>query len=188
MKRKAKRILIYPEQMLGLLGVVYFLYEKYRDINLFSTPEHWVVFSLCAALFFLRSIITFLVRGVQRVKLSGANIEEICRMKGITFEEYCKIKFEELGYQAKTTPKTHDYGADLILKKRGCKTAVQCKRYNAKIGIAAIQQAIGAKGFYKTDRAMVVTNSFFTQSAKDLARANDVELWDRNKIRQMFVI
>ncbi len=188
MKKKAKRILIYPEQLLGLLSVVYLLYEKYRGVELFSVPEHWIALAIGLTLVFLRSVITLLVHGARRVKLSGANIEEICRMKGITFEEYCQIKFEELGYKTETTAKSHDYGADLILKKRGCKTVVQCKRYNAKIGIAAIQQAIGAKGFYKTDRAMVVTNSFFTQSAKDLAKANGVELWDRNKIRQMFVI
>lgn len=38
---------------------------------------------------------------------------------------------------------------------------------------------MASKGYYNCDKAMVVTNSFFTNQAKTLASRNKVELWDR---------
>lgn len=45
----------------------------------------------------------------------------------------------------------------------------------------AIQEAVASKGYYGDD-AMVATNSFFTRQAKELARRNDVILWDRDDL------
>ncbi len=47
------------------------------------------------------------------------------------------------------------------------------------VGNSAVQQVIAAKAFYRCDEAMVVTNSFFTPSAKALAESADVKLVDR---------
>ena len=70
-------------------------------------------------------------------------------------------------------------GADLILRRRGEKIVVQAKRYEKNVGIAAVQEAVGSVAYYDADRAMVVTNSGFTKSARNLARQNEVELWGR---------
>lgn len=67
----------------------------------------------------------------------------------------------------------------LLLKKDGIRTVVQAKRYKGKVGVKAIQEVIGAKGYYNCDRAMVITNSYFTRQAKELADKNGVELWNR---------
>ena len=56
------------------------------------------------------------------------------------------------------------------------------------MGIAAVQEAVGSIAYYDADRAMVVTNSGFTQSARNLARQNDVELWGRYDIQEKFKI
>lgn len=63
---------------------------------------------------------------------------------------------------------------------------MQCKRYKGKVGISAVQEVLGAKGYYKADKAMVITNSYFTPNAIKLANANDVELWDRNDLINKF--
>jgi restriction system protein len=47
------------------------------------------------------------------------------------------------------------------------------------VGVKAIQEAVASKGYYECEKAMVVTNSYFTNQAKDLARRNGVDLWDR---------
>lgn len=112
----------------------------------------------------------------------------IDRMKGDEFEEYLAAHFRKLGYRVSLTPKSNDYGADLIIKKDGESIVVQAKRYRDKVGIKAIQEIIGAKGYYKADKMMVVTNSYFTSAAYKLAAANDVTLWDRNSINQFFKI
>lgn len=115
-------------------------------------------------------------------KYLNSTLSDLDHLTGEEFENYLQEIFIELGYSAKTTPKSHDYGADLIINKHDIKTVVQAKRYKGNVGIAAIQQIIGAKAFYKADECMVVTNQYFTASAKKLAQANRVKLMDRNDL------
>jgi restriction system protein len=103
-------------------------------------------------------------------------------MSGKTFEKYLEVLFEKLGYRVERTRYVGDYGADLVTSKDGIKTVIQAKRYKSKAGVKAIQEAVAAKGYYDCSKAMVVTNNFFTQQAIELARRNQVELWDRNKL------
>lgn len=78
----------------------------------------------------------------------------------------------------------HDLGADLIVWDRaGVSTVEQYKLANGhKVGNRAVQEALAAMLHYGTDRARVVTNGYFTNSAYDQARAGDaeVELYDRD--------
>jgi restriction system protein len=59
---------------------------------------------------------------------------------------------------------------------------VQAKRWTKRVGVKAVQEAVAAKAMYRCTRAMVVTNSFFTDPAKRLAHENGVELWDRDRL------
>ncbi len=117
---------------------------------------------------------------LERQKLAKSGITEIDLMDGKTFEKYLEVFFEMLGYKVERTRYIGDYGADLVTNKDSIKTVIQAKRHKSKVGIKAIQEAVAAKGYYNCDKAMVVTNSFFSIQAKDLAKKNGVELWDRN--------
>ena len=90
--------------------------------------------------------------------------------------------FARLGYRVVQTPYRGDWGADLILVKEGVHTVVQAKRYQKSVGVRAVQEAVAAKAKYRCREAMVVTNSTFTKQAVELARANWVILWDREKL------
>lgn len=109
-------------------------------------------------------------------------------MTGEEFENCLKYNFEALGYKADTTAKSHDYGADLILRGARKKIVVQVKRYSGKVGIKSVQEVIGAMAYYKAQKGYVVTNNYFTKSAKELAARSNVELWDRNTIIETFHI
>lgn len=122
---------------------------------------------------------------VCRHKRLKIGISTVDRMSGIEFEMFLKNHFEALGYHVSTTPTTGDYGADLVLVGHRERIVLQAKRYSGKIGIAAIQQIVAAKSYYGAGKAVVVTNSYFTKNAAVLARKNDVELWDRNKLRKV---
>ena len=116
-----------------------------------------------------------------------ASIPEVDRMTGKEFEEYLKGYFETHGYTVSLTKDSHDFGIDLIIRKRMktgmmMKIAVQAKHYSKNVGISAVQQAIAGKAFYEANKSMVVTNRYFTASARDLAESNGVVLWDRNKL------
>ena len=130
-------------------------------------------------LLLLVALAKFASRGYQMHRLSKSGIAEIDQMSGHTFEEYLATLFRRLGYRVELTSRHGDYGADLVVTKGKTRTVVQAKRWNKKIGVKAVQEAVASKGMYACDAALVVANREFTQQAQKLARANKVELWGR---------
>jgi restriction system protein len=107
-------------------------------------------------------------------------------MKGYEFEKCMKDVFEKLGYSVYHTPFSGDQGADLVLtSKNGLKIAVQTKRYSCNVSNKAVQEVVSAKAIYRCANGMVVTNNYFTASAKELAKANGIGLIDRNELRKL---
>jgi len=98
---------------------------------------------------------------------------------GYEFEDFLAKLFQTIGYDVQVTKRTGDQGADLFVEKFGRKTVIQAKNYFENVGNASVQQALAAKTFYSCDHAMVVTNRYFTPSAKELAEAAGVKLIDR---------
>jgi restriction system protein len=120
----------------------------------------------------------------ERQKLAALGIDGIDTLTGREFEKYLDVLFTQKGYRVELTPSQGDWGADHILEKDGVRTAVQAKRYKGNVGVKAVQEAAAAKGKYRCTNAMVVTNSFYTKAARELAAANGVELWDRDKLKR----
>ena len=133
-------------------------------------------------------VISVLSKKMKRKKYLNSSLYVIDNMKGEEFEKYLKAHFEKLGYKATLTPASNDYGADLIIEKNGEKIAVQAKRYRNKVGNDAIQEVAGAIRYYECTKGLVVTNSFFTKNAINLAQKCQIELWDRNMIQSKFKI
>jgi restriction system protein len=120
------------------------------------------------------------LRRLRLLSLSG--IVEIDRMDGRTFEQYLGGLFGRLGYRTEVTRYVGDYGADLVVTKDGKRYAVQAKRSNKAVGLKAVQEVVAACQVYRCQGALVVTNRGFTAQARQLARANGVELWDRQAL------
>ncbi|MCH4013759.1 MAG: restriction endonuclease [Solobacterium sp.] len=117
---------------------------------------------------------------LSRLSLHAYRAAYVDGLSGEGFEEFLRHWFGRHGFHAiHTTKKTRDYGADLIMKKHFHTYVVQAKRYDGNIGVHAIQEAMAAKAYYKADKAIVVTNRYFTASARTLASVNDVQLIDR---------
>ena len=105
---------------------------------------------------------------------------------GYDFEAFVANVYKMLGYNVEcVTSKSGDQGADVIIEKDNIKYAIQVKYYNNPVGNKAVQEVVAAKSFYKTDKAMVVTNSTFTPQAITLANANDVLLVDGDKLNEL---
>ena len=128
------------------------------------------------------ALVKLLLRLWEMKRLADSGINDIDIMDGKTFEKYLEALFRKLGYKVERTRYVGDYGADLVVWKNGIKTVIQAKRYKKNVGVKAIQEAVAAKGYYSCAKAMVVTNSVYTKQAAELARANGVELWDRNDL------
>lgn len=120
-------------------------------------------------------------------KLLQSGIYDIDNMKGEEFEEYLKLLYQKLGYNVSTTPRSGDFGADLVLKKDEKKIVVQVKRYSKSVGIKAVQEIIPAIRHYNASDAWVITNSTFTSPAIQLAKTNNVLLIDRDMLIQVIL-
>jgi len=138
----------------------------------------WFIW-LILGLVLIGKIILYLL---EKQKLAKSGIADIDSMDGKKFEKYLEVLFERLGYKVERTRYIGDYGADLVTQKNGVKTVIQAKRHKNKVGVKAIQEAVAAKGYYNCDKAMVITNSYFTTQAKELAVKNGVDLWDRKDL------
>ncbi len=95
---------------------------------------------------------------------------------GIEYEAYCENLIKQAGWQTSRTKVTGDQGADIIAKRNGCVMVVQCKHYGKPIGNAAVQEVIAAKAYYEATLGMVMTNSDYTVSARQLAGSAGVLL------------
>lgn len=129
--------------------------------------------------------IAVIVKDIKKRKYLGSGIDAVDKMNGSEFEKFLSAHFKNLGYKVSLTPDTNDYGADLILTKDATKTVVQAKRYKDKVGIAAVQEIAAAINYYKADKGIVISNSFFTKNAYALAEKNNIELWNREKLMQI---
>lgn len=106
-------------------------------------------------------------------------ITDIDLMSGSEFEVFCGALFEKLGYSIEMTPASGDQGIDLIACKEHQTLGIQAKRYSKKVTNTAIQEVAAGIKHYRLQKGLVITNSYFTDSAIELATSNDIILWDR---------
>ncbi len=172
-----------------IIWLVFLSISIYMLYDMFNNGNTWM--GLYSFVFPATAILLYnpLCERYKTVKYLNSSLYMIDNMKGEEFEECLKAHFRKLGYAVKLTPKSHDYGADLLFKdNKNNYCVVQAKRYKGSVGIKSVQEVIGAREYYGGIRAIVITNSRFTKSAYDLARASGVELWDRDKLKEVFSI
>ena len=106
-------------------------------------------------------------------------------MDGFQFEHYCAGLLLRSGFsKAEVTQASGDYGIDIKAEKDGVTYGIQCKYYTDKVGNHAVQEAYSGAQFYHCMVAAVMTNCTFTQHAKETAAANNVLLWDKDKLAE----
>ena len=112
-------------------------------------------------------------------------MSQIDSMTGEDFEKLLKDIFEKQGFSVSLTQKSHDFGADLLLKKDGKLSILQAKCYDKNIGIKAIQEVISAQKHYGADDMFVATNRCFSKEAIILAAEHGVKLIDRDVLEKL---
>lgn len=179
--------------LMYIVLAVYILYKG--GLSLFFYNIEYLII-ICSVIFLLG--ITFVCfsyykKHIKTKKYLSSTLYAIDSMTGVEFEEFLKAHFERKGYFVKITPKSNDYGIDLICKSRKISTntelngfVVQAKRYNKKVGVSAVQQVIAGMKYYDCQYGMVITNSYFTRNAWELAKKSGVTLWDRNVLQNKF--
>lgn len=179
--------------LMYIVLAVYILYKGNLSLFFYNT-EYLIIF--CSAIFFLGIAFvcfSYLKKHIKTQKYLSSTLYAIDSMTGVEFEEFLKTHFERKGYIVKMTPKSNDYGIDLICKSRKISTntglnglVIQAKRYNKKVGVSAVQQVIAGMKYYDCQYGMVITNNYFTSNAWELAKKSGVTLWDRNVLQNKF--
>lgn len=112
-------------------------------------------------------------------------LNDIDNLSPLEFEEKTAIILTKIGYNARVTKASGDFGADVIAEKDGITYAIQCKLYSNKVNLEAIQQVNSAKNHYNCNLGIVLTNNYFNQSAKELAKTTNTILWDRDFLKEL---
>ena len=91
-------------------------------------------------------------------------LSHVDTMTGLEFEKYVAKYLRNQGYKTNLTEK-YDLGIDIVAVQDGIRQGVQVKRYKGVVGANAVRQSVTALNLYDCDRAMVVTNSYFSNTA-----------------------
>lgn len=106
-----------------------------------------------------------------------AEAPRVARDPGIAYEDWLVARFRQQGWQVQKTPRSGDYGADVIgTDPRGQTWAIQAKAWQKPVGVHAVQEVLGAKGYYRSQRAAVIATHGFTPHAVQLAQRVGVDL------------
>lgn len=174
--------------------LLYFIYSKnlftesilysgsHKSSVIFDLKSHSEVLELCEEIFLDIQTKKF-QKTLENFNLNNyVTIFDVDNFNGYQFEDFLKMLFKAKGFLVKDTPKTRDQGADLFIEAFGERTVIQAKNYSDNVSNKAVQEVIAAKEFYSCDKAMVITNRYFTNSAKELAKKANVDLVDRDKL------
>jgi HJR/Mrr/RecB family endonuclease len=127
------------------------------------------------------------IKNVEPCVNEKITLDDVDLMTGTEFEHFIALLFSKMGYETEVTKATGDQGIDVIASKNGKKIGIQAKCYSSSVGNSAIQEVVAGKNHYRLDKAIVITNNIFTDSAQQLAISNDIVLWDRNILKEKII-
>lgn len=169
------------DSLLQLIFLVTFFGTFYFTRNLIASA---IVFFISLGIIIS---VMFYRKSVKAELLKKSGIADIDKMDGIQFEKYLGHLFQAHGYKVQVTQASGDFGADLIIEKESKRIAVQAKRYTSSVGLKAVQEVVPSLAHYRASEAWVITNSKFTEQAKQLAASNNVKLLSRNDLVEMIL-
>lgn len=99
-------------------------------------------------------------------------------LDGIGFERAVAIIYREQGFNVEFTSRTNDRGVDLILRKGGTVSIVQCKAYAKSVGVSAVRELIGTRAAWPNPTEAILVALFdFSGAAKSFAAEHNIKLY-----------
>lgn len=140
-----------------------------------------IIYSIVKFKYFKNKRVLFIEK-LEDKTIEVKDVEDLKKLNHVEFEHFVKEMFTIKGYKAWVTQRTHDYGADIIAEKNKIRVAIQVKFSSRRVGGYAVYQAINGKRNYKAEKAILVTNNDFYNSAKLSAIQDDVKLISEHDI------
>lgn len=101
------------------------------------------------------------------------------------YEKNIADKLKELDFNTQVTKASGDQGVDVLADKNEISFAIQCKMYSSPVGNKAVQEVVAGREYYHCNYGVVVTNTSFTKSARQLANTNNVILLNDNELENL---
>ena len=123
----------------------------------------------------------------ERAKLVAMVVQQQKReeywesLGGIEFEQELGKLFKARGYRVEYTPVSGDQGIDLILKKNGKTTVVQCKAQQRPAAPRVVRELYGSMHAFGADYAILACTGGFSDNVVKFARGKPIDLisvWD----------
>lgn len=173
-RKQQQNIEVFPVLILLLFGLGFGIYNSQANLVIITS----VLFIVAS----LIGLAIFLIDRAKKEKLRQSGIAEIDLMSGLDFERYLQLLLIQKGFTNVSLTTTYDLGVDLIAHKDGHAWAIQAKRYKGTVGLDSVRQVVAAMKHYKCDKAMVITNSYFTKNAQVIAASTNCLLIDRDSL------
>lgn len=122
-----------------------------------------------------------LLRTSKRNQQAASFSYQLDRLDDAVFERYLALLFTRMGYQIRPV----NYAGQtrtLVATKNGISYVIQARRNRKTVGIKAIEDAVATRRYLKCERAIVVTNHYFSSRARRAAKLNRVLTLDRHDL------
>lgn len=139
----------------------------------------YIALIILGCMHILRLVWKFLV---YRRNMKFKNVDA---MGSLQFERYVAMLLRSNGYYNVSLTEKYDLGIDIIAEKDGVRWGVQVKHYSGLVKASAVRQVVTGLKMYGCDRAMVVTNSTYSATARRLAAGNHCVLIDARGLSRL---
>lgn len=175
------RRLIYRRK-LSIMGIM--LFTLILSIETSYKVTKWTILKLI-------TITKWIFRYIQFAK-SGYSYSDIYKlimnMSGREFEVFLYHLFKKLGYSAKLTQASNDYGRDLILYTKKGEIFIEAKHYTGSncVGREICQKLLGSVQMFGAYKGIVITTGKIHPNAYECASMVDnLELLDMTGVMRM---
>jgi restriction system protein len=122
---------------------------------------------------------------VQSDQYPDLDVDPMLTLSWQEFEQLVGERFRRRGYSVVETREGADGGVDLVARKNGMVTLVQCKNWRTRdVGVSVVRELLGVVTARQASGGVVVTVSGFTEKARRFAREANVELIDGDALRR----
>jgi restriction system protein len=118
----------------------------------------------------------------HEARLAKQQAEYWRSLSGIGFERELGKLFSLMGYAVTHTPSTADGGVDLLLRKGGNLTVVQCKAHNKRISISVARELFASMMDFEADDAIIACLEGVTKPVVDYIKTKRITVMTLNNI------
>lgn len=128
-------------------------------------------------------------RSQQRSLLSADfDLSSADRMDSLRFIHWCADLLKRHSFQNVQVLRGKDKrGVDILAQESNIKYTIHCKRSNSDVGTSAIWEIKEGMSRYNDHIGLIITNQHFTKDAVDMAEAESLHLWDRDKLSELLL-